>query len=279
MEKKPSKFNVVSFTIISFIVSGILVVIGGILIGLLDHDTYALVFGVLFGLFFALIGLIAPYIVKQNSYVAAIMLFCFFDAYIVITTIIIAIFLPFDAMWILSLLAGVFFIVIILSTLYTKKIGKLKLYKAAEVKMQMPVAEVLNNAINDLVKEGEPWEITTEGNSIIARINWKNTTNLSLDGITKEVQNFEYRVNLFDDYKYTEGTESTSDTASIGPGGASMEHGKFYGLELKDVRTIEFGVNHNTGEEGIIKTNFSTDEIRDRVRQYVEERGYKRTLF
>lgn len=172
-----------------------------------------------------------------------------------------------------------FFVGIILLMIYAKKLGKFKLYKEAKVKAMMPINEVLANAVNDLTKEDEPWIISTEGNSIIARINWKNTTNISFVEINNEMQNFEYCINLFDDYKYTEGTESTTDTASIELGSTSANHSAFYGLELRDFHSIEFGVNHNTDEKGIIKTNFTTDEIRDRIRQYVEERGYKRKVF
>lgn len=280
MNKKLDNINWGSFMSKAFIFSGIFAFLFLLLISFLINDLNGIIFGALFGLFFITIGIIIPIISKQNAIIATSIIFGVFSIWMIIVTGILLLFFSSSEIAmifakILSLLSGIFLISTTLLLIHAKNKNKLKLYKPAPIKCKMTINELLNSAVNDLKVNDEPWDIFIENNSIIAKINWKNTTNFSFTGITKEMENFEYRINLFDNYKYTEFFKTNSTNANLNPTSVSATHSSFYGIVLRDYDSIEFGINHNTKEKGIITTHFSTDEIRNKMRTYVEERGYR----
>lgn len=271
---KISKASVVSKV---FIVEGIIIMIMGMILEIAFKGTEGsgpLLIVPIMGFFFIVLGLLLTGIFKQNIYVGTAMIFILFSIF----------FIPFGIIFknesIIFTIASVIIVtacivIAIILLVMAKKEKKLKLYVSPKVIEVLPKETVLNNCITDLNNEKEPWIITVENDSIVAKINWKDTTNLSFTGITKDMENFEYRLTLNDDHTYSETMITSSGTTTFGPTTYSADRSFFIGTSLRHFESFEIGIDNKTGEKGVIKTKFSTDEIRDKIRYYVEERGFK----
>ena len=260
-----------------FIVEGIIIMIMGMILEIAfkgSEGSGPILIVPIMGFFFIVLGLLLTDIFKQNRYVGTAMIFILFSIFFIPFGIIFkneSIFLTIASVIIVTACIVIAIILLVMA----KKEKKLKLYVSPKVIEVLPKETVLNNCITDLNNEKEPWIITVENDSIVAKINWKDTTNINFTGITKDMENFEYRLTLNDDHTYSETMITSSGTTTFGPTIYSAKGSFFIGTSLRHFETIEFGTNNKTGETGVIKTKFSTDEIRDKIRYYVEERGFK----
>lgn len=251
--------------IITSIVCMIILVVAGILINDLKN---VLIWSIPLCSLFMILGIAMTKIFKQNVHVVAIIIF-------LSVGIVLACYAPITG--IKGMYAGLFIGILgaTIAFIDGKRKNKLKFYKPAKVEKKTPREELLNRCVNDLTDPNYPVLITTEGNWIVASIDWKNTTRFTFTSITNEQRSFEYRVFLNDNYTYTEQMNSISNELGVKPGNITFETSAFSGIELRDYGSIEFGINNNTGETGLITTKFDTEEIRDRIRTYVEKHGYK----
>lgn len=227
------------------------------------------------GTLFFLTGILIPNISRQNVFVGSIEFLSVFLVTAIECSIFMFIKNNMTGFYIGLGSAGIFLFIILLLALFAKKAKQLRFYKPAKAITKVPKDELLKNCVKDLYSPDLPWEISVEGDAIIGRIDWKNTTSFSFAKVSNELKNFEYRVNLTDDYKFFEVMVEKERTGSVSPAGASLHYSYFYGISLRYYKSFEVGINNKTGETGIIKTEFSTQEIRDKIRHYVEERGYK----
>ena len=139
---------------------------------------------------------------------------------------------------------------------------------------------VLAQAPEALNKPDQPWEVSVEGDSIVARWKWMDAAFFSPHEITNETREFTYTVTLTD-----KGTWKERDTTEKKSSGVSLEGGKlkiggssstFKGKTTQ--KSIQFGIGKNkqTGEMGIVKFNFDTTSIKQPIRDYLTACGWKK---
>ncbi|MBR5825575.1 MAG: hypothetical protein IKY78_00670 [Clostridia bacterium] len=141
--------------------------------------------------------------------------------------------------------------------------------------MKANVQEVLNAALA-LNGDDKKYVITVEGNKIITRVKWMDTTFFSPDSITNEMRNFEYIVEVGENGKYKELDKSVSVSKSAGKGGFNFKKSIFIGKEITYDRTVGLGRDNQTGETGIVSNRFYSEEYKAPVRRLLESHGYKR---
>ena len=123
--------------------------------------------------------------------------------------------------------------------------------------------EVLNNALIVLNKPDKPWEVTITNDSIVAKWKWMDATFFSPNEITNEVKEYSYIVTLTDKGKWTEKDITSEKEQNINVG------------EGKSI-TIGFGKNNDSNESGIVKFKYDTSIIKNEIKNYLQECGYKK---
>ena len=140
--------------------------------------------------------------------------------------------------------------------------------------------KVLADAPGALNKPGQPWEVTVEGDSIVARWKWMDATFFSPAQVTSEVKAFEFKITLKDNGKYKELDKTENKSSGMSMSGGKMSFGSssssFVGKT--NTKSIQFGVgkNNQTGEAGIIGFKFNTTDVKKPVRDYLAACGYKK---
>ena len=112
--------------------------------------------------------------------------------------------------------------------------------------------EVLNNALIVLNKPDKPWEVTITNDSIVAKWKWMDATFFAPNEITNEVKEYSYIVTLTDKGKWTE-KDIISESITIG-----------------------FGKNNDSNESGIVRFKYDTSNIKNEIKNYLQECGYKK---
>ncbi|MBR5239016.1 MAG: hypothetical protein IKW04_00380 [Clostridia bacterium] len=138
--------------------------------------------------------------------------------------------------------------------------------------------EQLFEAALALNGDDKKYQITVEGDTIVTRVKWMDATFFSPDAITTEMQEFEYRVRIVSNGKYTELDKSVSKKKSAGRGGVDMNKSVFVGKQVSFSKTIGVGKDHQTGETGIISNTFYSEEYKAPVRNLLKEFGYKKKM-
>lgn len=60
---------------------------------------------------------------------------------------------------------------------------------------------ILENIQTDLNQSNQPWEVTIQGDSIVATWKWMDATFFSPNDITNEIKEYKFIVTLLDNYK------------------------------------------------------------------------------
>jgi hypothetical protein len=140
--------------------------------------------------------------------------------------------------------------------------------------------QVLQGAATALNKPDQPWEVTVEGDSIVARWKWMDAAFFSPTQITNEVKEFSFTVTLKDNGKYKEIDKTAQQSAGVSAGGGKVGFGgsssTFIGKTNQ--KSISFGVgkNNQTGEVGIVGFKFNTTDVKKPVRDYLASCGWKK---
>jgi len=139
---------------------------------------------------------------------------------------------------------------------------------------------ILQNVQNDLNQSNKPWEVTVQGDSIIAYWKWMDATFFSVNEVTKEVKEYKFIVTLLDNFKYSEKDISVQNNVSFDGNRVSFGKSAFSGHQTSKSFTIGFGKDNQSNEVGIIKNKFDTKEIKKEIREYLKKCGWKKkTLF
>lgn len=138
--------------------------------------------------------------------------------------------------------------------------------------------EVLNNALIVLNKSDRPWEVTITNNSIVARWKWMDETFFAPNEITNEVKEYNYTVTLTDKGKWIEKDNTIEIEKNINFGEGKLEFGSsnFSGYTVGKSITIGFGKNNDSGKIGIQKFKYDTSIIKNEIKNYLQECGYKK---
>lgn len=135
---------------------------------------------------------------------------------------------------------------------------------------------ILQNIKNDLNKPNQPWEISIEGNSIVAYWKWMDATFFSPNDVTNEIKEYKFIVTLLDNSKWSEQDASTQSNVSFNGNGLSFGTSSFSGNQVSKSITIGFGKDNSTGKVGIIKSKFDTSIIKNAIRNYLTNCGWKK---
>ena len=140
--------------------------------------------------------------------------------------------------------------------------------------------EVLSGAAAALNKPDRPWEVTVEGNSIVARWKWMDAVFFAPSEVNAETKEYTFTVVLNDKGKWSEldKTEETSKGASFSDGKLKFGASKDMFAGKKSQKSISFGVGKDkqTGESGLIKHKFDTSSVKQPVREYLTNCGWKK---
>ena len=125
-----------------------------------------------------------------------------------------------------------------------------------------------------------PWQVTVEGDSIVARWKWMDAVWFAPHEITDEVKQYTFAVTLDDKGKFKE-----LDTTEEKTRGITMEGGKIgFGTSSdtfsgkKTQKSFEFGLgrNNDTGQVGFIAFKYDTTQVKNQVRGWLEANGWKK---
>lgn len=140
----------------------------------------------------------------------------------------------------------------------------------------MDKQSILENVQNDLNQPNQPWEVSVQGDTIIASWKWMDATFFSPAEINDEIKEFKFIVTLLDNSKWSEKDTSVEKNVSVGANGISFGKSSFSGHQVSKSFTIGFGKDNSTGEVGIIKAKFDSSEIKEAVRNYLKNCGWKK---
>lgn len=139
---------------------------------------------------------------------------------------------------------------------------------------------MLAEAPGALNKPDQPWEVTIEGDSIVARWRWMDATFFSAAEVDKEVKDFTFKVTLTDKGKYKELDSTESKASNVSMSGGKMSFGtsskSFSGKTNQKSFSFGTGADNKTGEVGLLKHKFDTTLVKKPIRDYLESNGWKK---
>jgi len=145
--------------------------------------------------------------------------------------------------------------------------------------MSMDRVQVLQAAPNQLNRPDQPWYVTIEGDSIVAYWKWMDATFFAPAEVTNEVKEYFFQVTLNDKGKWHEKDQTSESSVSVSPLSIGISKGGFQGHMTEKAFTMGVGQNNQTGEAGIIRFKFDTAIVKNPIRQYLTNCGWKKALF
>ena len=139
--------------------------------------------------------------------------------------------------------------------------------------------KVLAEAPAALNKPDQPWEVTVEGDTIVARWKWMDATFFSPSQVTNKTKAYTFTVTLKDNGKWKEldKTQSTSSGAGMRSGRTGFGSTSTF-IGKTSQKSISFGIgkNNQTGETGVIGFKFDTTKVKQPIREYLTKYGWKK---
>jgi len=125
-----------------------------------------------------------------------------------------------------------------------------------------------------------PWVVSVEGDSIIARWKWMDTTFFSAQEVNDDVREYSFTVTLDDKGKWHELDRTEEKTKDIGMEGGKLHLGgstqKFAGKMNQKSFSVSIGRNNDTGNIGVNVFKFDTTQVKDEIRGWLEANGWKK---
>lgn len=139
-------------------------------------------------------------------------------------------------------------------------------------------SKVLYDAQNILNKPDQPWGVSIEDDSIVATFKWMDATFFAPGEVNEQTKQYKFVVTLTDDGKWTEFDQSEQKEAKIDFKDNKISFGTstFAGKQMQKSFAIGLGKNNQTGETGIISFKFDTQIIKETIRAYLKDCGYKK---
>jgi len=140
--------------------------------------------------------------------------------------------------------------------------------------------KVLAEAPAALNKPDQSWEVTIEGDSIVARWKWMDATFFSPGEVNDQTKQFTFTVTLNEKGKWKERDKTQNKSTGVKRRGGKRSFGSssnsFSGKTNQ--KSIQFGVgkNNQTGEAGIVKASFNTTLVKQPIRDYLTACGWKK---
>ena len=139
--------------------------------------------------------------------------------------------------------------------------------------------EVLSTIGKDLNKDNQPWVLAVDGDYVSAKWRWMDATFFSLTDVTDEIKEFEFIVHLKDNGKWKEEVKDISHSINIGTNiGGSFSVNK--NLGSKKEFHLNYGIGHDNKNDksGLIKSEMNSDDVIKPIREYLESKGWKKSL-
>ena len=140
--------------------------------------------------------------------------------------------------------------------------------------------QVLAQAPDALNKPDQPWEATVEGDSIVARWRWMDATFFAPNEVTDETRAFTFTVTLDNKGKWKELDKTVSASAGVKMSGGKLSFGSssstFIGKTNQKSFQFSIGKNNQTGEAGVIGFKFDTTKVKQPIRDYLANCGWKK---
>jgi len=143
-----------------------------------------------------------------------------------------------------------------------------------------PKQQILQEAPYALNRPDIPWQVTVEGDSIVARWKWMDATFFAPHEVTRETRDYSFAVTLSDNRTWKELDRSGDKKAGVGMSGGKLSLGgssnTFIGKQNTKSFQLGVGLNNQTGQAGIVAFKFDTTPVKDAVRGYLASRGWKK---
>lgn len=138
--------------------------------------------------------------------------------------------------------------------------------------------EILANIVNDLNVSEKNWTISIEENRIIAYWKWKDGTFFSTESITDEVKEYKFIITLLDNGKWKESDVANDKSKGINMNEGTISFNKsfFNGNKVEKSFELSFGKKRDEDNFGIQKTTFDTNLIKQPIRDYLKQCGWKK---
>ena len=140
--------------------------------------------------------------------------------------------------------------------------------------------QVLAEAPGALNKPDQPWEVSIEGDSIVARWKWMDATFFSPGEVKDETKAFTFTVTLGDKGKWKEIDHTENKSSGVKMSGGKLSFGSssssFVGKTNQKSISFGAGKNNQTGEVGIIGFKFDTTKVKQPIRDYLTKCGWKK---
>ena len=139
---------------------------------------------------------------------------------------------------------------------------------------------LLSQAPNALNRPDQPWYVSVEGDSLVARWKWMDAYFFSPHEVNDETRNYTFTVNLSDKgtWKELDTTDNKSKHVSFGPGGLSLggSTSTFKGKTNQKSFTFGAGKDKVTDEVGLISFKFDTTAVKQPIRNYLAANGWQK---
>ncbi|MCL2889446.1 MAG: hypothetical protein FWE65_03370 [Eggerthellaceae bacterium] len=141
--------------------------------------------------------------------------------------------------------------------------------------------QVLQWAPQSLNLQNQPWYVTVEGDSIVARWKWMDVQWFAPKEVTKELQAYTFTITLKGNGKYKELDTTVKKASTIQDmGGGKVKLGTsqqvFIGKKTEKAVAGGIGMNNTTGQVGVVGFKYSTDYIKQPVRAFMQNCGWQK---
>ena len=140
--------------------------------------------------------------------------------------------------------------------------------------------QVLYDAPNALNRPEQPWQVSVEGNAIVARWKWMDATFFAPAEISDEIKAYQFTVTLDDKGKWKELDQIAEKSKSVQLKGGGLSFGtsssSFKGKTTQKSFQLGVGKDNQTGDVGIVAFKFDTNLVKQSIRDYLTHCGWKK---
>jgi len=140
--------------------------------------------------------------------------------------------------------------------------------------------KVLAEAVSILNKEDEPWEVSVEGDSIVARWKWMDAVFFAPHEVNDETKKYTFKVKLNNNGKWKEYDSYDDKGLDVDFSDGQITFGKkkdvFKGTSTQKSFEVGIGADKQSGKVGILVFKFDTDRIKKPMREYLKSCGWKK---
>ena len=138
---------------------------------------------------------------------------------------------------------------------------------------------VLAGAPNALNRQDIPFQVTVEGNAIVARWKWMDARFFAPHEVTDEARSYTFTATLYDNGTWQENDQIQNKSSGIGFSKGSLKLGtssqSFKGKTSQKSFQFGLGQNKETGQTGLVGFKFDTSLVKQHIRSYLTYYGWR----